>query len=315
MTDPGQQSHVDCAVIIVTYNSALYIDGILNSLPVAAGDLTLRIIVVDNGSTDDTVRRVHDHLDVICVQAGANLGYAGGINVGRGYAGKYEALAVLNPDLVLEPGALYEMLTAIDDPGVGVAVPRLFDFDGHLYPSLRREPSLTAAIGDALFGRHFKRRPAILSEIVRDERKYSDRHPVDWAVGAALVISAACDRLVGAWDERFFLYSEETDYAVRVRAAGFRVEYVPRAQALHRGAGSGQSQALMALTAVNRVRYFEKHKKAVGAMRAAVLLHELLRVASPGHRRALLTVSRRSTWESLTSSLKTRSPKTAVLRR
>jgi len=192
-------------------------------------------------------------------------------------------------------------------------VPTLLDFEGHLYPSLRREPSLTAAIGDALFGRHFKRRPAIFSEIVRDERKYGDRHAVDWAVGAALVISAACDRMVGAWDERFFLYSEETDYAARVRAVGFRVEYVPRARALHRGAGSGQSHALMALNAVNRVRYFEKHKKAVGAMRAAVLLHELFRAASPGHRRALLVVSRRSTWEPLISSLKARSSKTFAI--
>jgi N-acetylglucosaminyl-diphospho-decaprenol L-rhamnosyltransferase len=314
MTASGQRCYVDCAVIIVTYNSALYIDGMLNSLSVGAGELTLRTIVVDNGSTDDTVRRVRDHRDVICVEAGANLGYAGGINVGRRHAGRYGALAVLNPDLVLEPGALYEMCAAVDDPGVGVAVPTLLDFDGRLYPSLRREPSLIAAIGDAVFGRHFKRRPVILSEIVRDERRYGERHPVDWAVGAALVVSAACDRRVGAWDERFFLYSEETDYAARARAAGFRVEYVPRAQARHRGAGSGRSQALIALKAVNRVRYFEKHRKTAGAMRAAVLLHELLRVASPGHRRALLTVWRRSSWEPLTSSLKTRSAKTAALR-
>jgi GT2 family glycosyltransferase len=190
-----------------------------------------------------------------------------------------------------------------------MAVPTLLDFEGHLYPSLRREPSLTTAVGDALFGRHFKRRPVILSEIMRDEREYVDRHPVDWAVGAALVVSAACDRAVGAWDERFFLYSEETDYAARARALGFRVEYVPRARARHRGAGSGQSDALMALNAVNRVRYWEKHKRTARAMRAAVLLHELLRAASPGHRLALVAVSRRSSWDPLISSFKTRSAK------
>jgi GT2 family glycosyltransferase len=307
MTDSSQQHFVDCAVIIVTYNSARYIGEMLDSLAAAAGDLTLRTIVIDNGSTDDTICRLRDRLDVTIVETGVNLGYAGGINVGRAHAGEYGALAVLNPDLIVEPGAICELCTALDAPGVGVAVPTLLDFAGQFYPSLRREPSLTTAIGDALFGRHFKRRPAAMSEIVRDERKYGDRHSVDWAVGAAMVISAACDRLVGTWDERFFLYSEETDYAARVRAAGFRVEYVPRARVRHQGAGSGQSHGLMALKAVNRVRYFEKHKKAARRMRAAVLLHELLRATSAGHRGALVAVARRSTWEPLISSLKARS--------
>lgn len=311
MTESGERHHVDCAVIVVTYNSARYIDGLLNSL--AAADLTLRVIVVDNGSADDTVQRARDHPDVICVETGANLGFAGGINVGRRHAGLCRALAVLNPDLVLEPGALRGLLGALDDPAVGVVVPMLLDFAGHLYPSLRREPTLTRAIGDALFGQHFKHRPVVLSEIVRDEREYHDRHPVDWAVGAAMLISAACDRVVGAWDERFFLYSEEVDYATRARAAGFRVEYVPQARARHRGAGSGQSYELTALNAINRVRYFEKYGKETGAMRAAVLLHLLLRSASRSHRGALLAVSRPSTWEPLISGLKARSDRAAAL--
>ena len=313
MTESGQRHHVDCAVIVVTYNSARCIDGLLDSLPAAAVDLTLRVIVVDNGSADDTVKRVRDHPDVICVETGVNLGYAGGINVGRRHAGRCGALVVLNPDLVLEPGALCEMCSALDDPAVGVVVPMLLDFAGHLYPSLRRDPTLTSAIGDALLGKHFKRRLVSLSEIVHDERKYHDRHPVDWAVGAAMLISAACDRVVGAWDERFFLYSEEVDYATRVRAAGFRVEYVPQARARHRGAGSGQSHALIALKAINRVRYFEKCGRATGTMRAAVLLHELLRSTSPSHRGALLAVSRPSTWEPLISGLKARPAKPVAL--
>ena len=313
MTESGQRHHVDCAVVVVTYNSARYIDGLLNSLAAAAADLTLRVIVVDNGSADDTVKQARDHPDVICIETGANLGYAGGINVGRRHAGQCGALVVLNPDLVLEPGALREMFSALDDPAVGVVVPMLLDFVGHLYPSLRRDPTLTSAIGDALLGQHFKLRPGTLSEIVLDEREYHDRHPVDWAVGAAMLISAACDRVVGAWDERFFLYSEEVDYATRARAAGFRVEYVPQARARHRGAGSGQSHALIALNAINRVRYFEKYGKAAGAMRAAVLLHLLLRSASPSHRGALLAVSRPSTWEPFISDLKERSARAVAL--
>jgi N-acetylglucosaminyl-diphospho-decaprenol L-rhamnosyltransferase len=88
-----------------------------------------------------------------------------------------------------------------------------------------------------------------------------------------ILISAACDRMVSAWGEGFFLYSEEVDYAARARAAGLRTEYVPQAWARHRKDGSGQSHPLTALMAVNRVRYFEKHGKSASLMRAVVFLH------------------------------------------
>ena len=307
MTETDRPDYVDCAIIIVTYNSARYIAGLLDSVLAAATWLTLRIIVVDNGSADDTVERAREHPGVICVETGANLGYSGGINVGRRFAGPCGAFGILNPDLVLESGALHEMFTALDDPAVGVAVPMILDFEGHREKSLRREPTLASEIGDALFGNHFKRRPGWMSDVVRNEREYGYRHAVDWASGAAMLISAACDRAVGAWDERFFLYMEEVDYAARVRAAGLRVEYVPRARVWHRGAGSGQSPALLALMAVNRIRYFEKYGRPNRVLRALVLLNQFVRLASPGHRAALLAVLRRSSWEPLIARLKARS--------
>lgn len=301
MTEAAREARVDCAVIIVTYNSARYVASLLDSLPAAAAGLTLRVIVVDNGSTDGTVDLVRDRPDVICVATGANLGYAGGINVGRKHAGDCAALSVLNPDLVLEAGAIRELLAALDDPGAGVVVPRLLDLDGTPYPSLRREPTLTRAVGDALFGDRFGRRPGFLSECVREPGAYAHRHPVDWAGGAAWMISAACDRRVGAWDERFFLYMEEVDFAARVRAAGLRVEYVPEARVRHRGGGSGRSAALTALMAVNRIRYYRKyHGPAAGvAYRLTVVLHYLLRAASPEPRVVLKTLVRRARWQDL----------------
>jgi GT2 family glycosyltransferase len=301
---PGR---VDCAVVIVTYNSADDIVGLLESLTAAAAGLTLRSVVVDNGSTDATVSLVRACPGVSCVETGANLGYAGGINVGRQHAGKYNALLVLNPDAALEAGALREMFAALDDPSVGIVAPMLLDADGRLYPSLRREPTLARAIGDGLLGSRIGRRPAWLSEIVRDESPYSYRHAVDWATGAALLVSAACDRALGRWDERFFLYSEETDYAARARDAGFRVEYRPTAQVRHRGAGSGRSRELIALNAVSRIRYMEKRRRWPRAYRVAVILHELLRSSDSGHRTALRFTLRRSSWPALMSSMQARS--------
>ena len=262
--------HTDCAVVIVTYNSGHCIAGLLESLPAAAPGLTLRAVVVDNGSSDDTVRVVRSSPGVTLVEAKANLGYAGGINAGRRAVGSYSALLVLNPDVVLEKGSITRMHAALSDPAVGVVVPALIDAEGRRFRSLRREPTLSRAIGEGLLGDHMGRRPGWLSEMVREDEAYQIPHSVDWATGAVFLIAAACNRKVGDWDERFFLYSEETDYAARDRAEGFRVEYLPAARAYHSGGASGQSSVLTALMAVNRIRYMEKHRGQTRAFRARI---------------------------------------------
>ena len=295
----GAAEAVDCAVVVVTYNSERYITGLLDSLRSASAGLMVRIVVVDNGSTDGTTQLLRDSTDIALVQADANRGYAAGINIGREHAGQYSSLLVLNPDIVVEAGALREMIAALDDPAVGVIFPMLLDPDGRRRLSLRRDPTLMRTIGEGLLGDRIGWRPDWLSEIVRSEKPYGHRHPVDWATGAAMLISASCDRMVGSWDERFFLYSEEVDFAARVRQAGFRLDYLPTARAWHRGGGSGQSDALMALMAVNRVRYAEKRARWPVLYRLAVTLSELLRCWDRGHRAALRAVLRRASWHDL----------------
>lgn len=300
----GGGEHADCAIVIVTYNSVDCIGELLRSLSQAASGLRLRIIVVDNGSTDETVRVVRNTRGVTLIDAKANLGYAGGINVGRSFAGSYSALLVLNPDVVLQEGSVTSMYAALSDPAVGIVVPALIDSRGRRLLSLRREPTLSRAIGDGLFGSRVRWRPGWLSETVRQKNSYRIPHAVDWATGAVLLISAACDRAVGDWDERFFLYSEETDYAHRARAAGFRIQYLPSAHAWHREGASGSSARLAALMAVNRVRYAEKHGHSPSAYRLAVALHEFLRVGDSDHRTSLRLILNKSAWPALVEDLK-----------
>jgi len=304
---PGQKTAnadtvVDCAVVIVTYNSAEHIGALLASLPAATEGLSVRCLVVDNGSVDATVAIASGIAGVICIETGSNLGYAGGVNVGRARAGSYDSLLILNPDVRLEPGCVTRLWTALADPDVGIAAPRMVDESGELFYSLRREPSVSRAVGDALFGTWFLSRPAWLSEFVRDPASYSKRGTFDWAAGFAMLISGACDKAVGDWDaDRFFLYSEETDVAARARDAGFRIDFIPDASAYHRGGASGRSESLDVLAAVNRIRYYEKRHGLPWRVlfRFAVILHELLRCRERAHRRALVAALRRSTWAGL----------------
>jgi N-acetylglucosaminyl-diphospho-decaprenol L-rhamnosyltransferase len=301
---PPSQHSVDCAIVVVTYNSARHISRLLDSIPAACAGITARCVVVDNGSADRTAELVRGHPAVTLVETGSNLGYAGAINVGRRHAGQHAALVVLNPDVVLEPGAISRLRATLTDQRVGVAVPRLLNEDGSLYLSLRREPTPLRALGEAIFGSHLPGRPAWLAETIRAPDFYRHEQHVAWAGGAALIISAACCNAVGDWDsDRFFLYAEETDFAARARAAGFQIRYIPDATVRHEGGGSGQSPGLTALMAVNRIRYYEKYHRrpATSLFRAAVALDCLLRSASAGHRYALATVTLRSRWHRLPS--------------
>jgi N-acetylglucosaminyl-diphospho-decaprenol L-rhamnosyltransferase len=294
--------HVECAVIIVSYNSAQHITRLLDSLPAATSGLQTRCIVVDNGSQDETMSIIHSRNDVVAIETGQNLGYAAGINVGRAHIGPSSSLLILNPDLVLEPGAIVQLYRTLDERGVGIAVPMLLTDEGSLYLSLRHEPSLMRALGEALFGGHVPRRPGWLSETIRDRLTYQHQQDVAWAGGAALLISAACNEAVGDWDsDRFFLYSEETDFAMRARRCGYRVRYVPTARARHEGGGSSRSPILGALMAVNRVRYYEKYHRrpATSFFRAITILHYFLRSADPGQRMALRSLLWRSRWAEL----------------
>ena len=294
---------VDCAVVIVTYNSDSHIGGLLDRIADAAPGLSLRIVVVDNGSTDTTVDIVAKRSDVICIKARSNGGYAAGINIGRAHAADYSALLVLNPDVALETGSVTRMFDALKDPGIGVVVPMLIDGSGSTFPSLRRKPTVMRSLGDCFFGQRFRSRPGWASGIVWDSRAYECRHAIDWATGAVMMIASRCDQQVGPWDEQFFLYSEETDYAALVRSHGFRIEYLPTVRAQHTGGGSGTSNELAALLAVNRIRYAEKWNRWPKVFKGTVILHEMLRTYSRGHRIVLRILLQRSRWVDLTLKL------------
>lgn len=294
----GSGDVADCSVLIVTYNSAAHVGPLLDSLPAAADGLALRVVVVDNASQDGTARVVAARAGVTVVASDRNRGYAGGINVGRRHLGPHRSVAILNPDLRLEPGALRRLHETAVQPHAGAAVPRMLDEGGALSPSLCREPTITRAIGDALLGAKWPGRPGWLSEIVWSAAEYERPCDAEWATGAALVIARDVDADVGPWDDtRFFLYSEETDYCRRLRRAGYTIRYVPEAVVIHRGGGSGASVDLAALTQVNRLRYYRKHhgRIASAAFGGAVLLSEVIRVRRPENRRALRALlSRRS---------------------
>ncbi|MGY1694442.1 glycosyltransferase family 2 protein [Geodermatophilus sp. SYSU D00814] len=280
---------LDCVLVVVTYRSARDLPRLLDSVPAALRGLRAETLVVDNASDDEVAGVVAGRPATRLLPAGANLGYAGAINLALEQVPPARWVAVLNPDLTLAPGALAQLVACGERTGAAAVVPRLLDADGHPSPSLRREPTVRRALGEALLGDILPSRPPWSSELVRDAAAYRVEHPIEWATGAVVLLRTSAVARVGRWDPRFFLYSEETDYLRRIRAAGSSVWFTPAAVARHRGGGSGQSPDLAALLVVNRVRYARKWhgRPTAAAVWAVSLLHCTLRLGDAGHRRAL----------------------------
>jgi N-acetylglucosaminyl-diphospho-decaprenol L-rhamnosyltransferase len=242
---------IDVVIVVVAYNSAHVIGDLLDSLPGALDGVAAKVVVVDNASTDATLEVLRARSDCTVVRS-TNVGYAGGINRGVAAASSKAPILILNPDTRLLPGSVTALLGGLDDSAVGIVAPKILSSEGKLHYSLRREPSLARAAGLT-----FTRLP-VFSEYVQTPVAYETAHVVDWALGAALLVSRQCWDAVGGWDESYFLYSEETDFCLTARDLGYRTWYEPGAVLVHIGAQSGQSAQIHAMQIINRVRLFRR---------------------------------------------------------
>lgn len=265
---------------MVTYNSAAHLPGLVESLDGAmAGVDQWELVVADNDSSDgsaDLVAALAPSATV--VPMGRNAGYSAAINAATAHGrADYDTL-VLNPDVRLGPGCVGQLQEALADGRAGIAVPRLVDEHDRTWPSLRRDPSVARAWGEALLGGRLASVVG-LSEMERAGRGYERTRPVEWATGAVLLVAAECREAVGPWDERYFLYSEEVDYFQRVRAAGYVPTYVPGARAFHAQGDFRTDPGLWRLLMANRVVHFGLGHGAVrtAAFRCALGVGELIR--------------------------------------
>ncbi|MET3926548.1 glycosyltransferase family 2 protein [Devosia sp. 2618] len=288
-TDHDRVNDRPLAVVIVTYNSANTLCGLLDTLADGLrGIARTEIVVVDNASADNSVAIVRKHpVGARVVQTGRNGGYAAGINAAVATIDNDADLLVLNPDIRLSPGVAALLVAPLREASVAITVPKMLHEDGTLFHSLRREPSLQTAWADALLGTRLGY-GLDRGECVCADSRYETNDVVDWASGAALAVSARARAEIGDWDESFFLYSEEVDYQRRARAAGFHIVYVPQARVVHIGGEYSRNAQLYSILTANRVRDYARHHSAFSTLqfRLAVLTGEALRSVggSPVHR-------------------------------
>ena len=289
---PMTRSMAELSIVIVTYNSASVLPGLLDSIPGSLqGIKRFETIVVDNDSADNSADIALAHeIQPRVIRMGRNVGYAAGINAAMATAHPDADVLILNADIRLLPGTAKLLLDRLTDASVGVAVPRILAEDGTTRRSLRREPSIVTAWTDAILGGTLAARIG-MGEMIGDPTIYNRGGAIEWATGAILAVAARARAVVGDWDESFFLYMEEVDYLRRVRECGFSVEYVPQAQAFHIEGEYSENPNLSALLCANRIRYHRRHHGplSTAVFRLSIIVGEGIRAVrgSPGHRAAV----------------------------
>jgi N-acetylglucosaminyl-diphospho-decaprenol L-rhamnosyltransferase len=253
-------------LVVVCWNDkdkiATALDSVFALSEVRADPDFAHVIVSDNGSSDGSREflreRYGDRLTI--VENGANLGFAAACNRAFGH-GSAPYVFLLNPDAELKDRALASIVAFMDvHPRAGIAGSRIYNYDGTIQPSCGEFDTWAGAfLRSSAWGEWPPLRRFANGASLRDFG-YDTERRVDLAIGAALTLRRALLVEIGPFDERFFLYHEEVDFAKRAADAGWETWFVPASEAVHEGMGSAKGQySVEARKQRSRRKYWIKH--------------------------------------------------------
>ncbi|HSB67078.1 MAG TPA: glycosyltransferase family 2 protein [Anaerolineales bacterium] len=254
---------LDLSICIPTLNASAYLHNCLKSIrdqtsylfwvhpdsavsvepstSVEPEKLGFELIVVDNASTDDTLAMLQDEFPAaIIIRNDRNEGFTHPINQALQQSqGRY--MLVLNPDTIILPGAINELVNYMDDhPETGICGPKVLNRDGSLQKACKRGVSrpwaaFTYFSGLSSIFPHSKLFGGYLLNYL-DENAI---HEVDGVSGSCMLIRRQVVDGIGRFDEHFFAYQEDADYCFQAKKAGWKVVYLPSAQIIHFGGQGG----------------------------------------------------------------------------
>jgi GT2 family glycosyltransferase len=251
-------------VLIVNYHAYTELSDCLHSLaPFLSGDV--EVIVVDHSSEPASAAALRSRYPWLQImEAQQNPGFAAGVNrAARAAAGEYFLL--LNPDCLVNDDVVHVLAEWLNRHGdVGVAGALVREPDGSIQPSARRFPNLTTGFAGRTTwmsrlwpGNPWTRRNLVAADAAAEPAV------VDWVTGACMMIRRRAFEAVGGMDERFFLYWEDADLCMRLRAAGWPTVYCTQAAVTHltsRSSAHARTQSLVAFHE-SAYLYFRKHSR------------------------------------------------------
>ncbi len=293
---PTRRQQLASSLYVAVLNWNLWHDTVecVHSL-FATGAPDGHVIVLDNGSMDDSVERLRAEFGerIILIESQTNLGFAGGNNVAIAYALSQGAewVFLINNDTIVDPSMMDEMLDAVvQHPSHLLLAPLIFYHD---------EPERIWSLGDrALFNTLLTRgihrnqiKPAMLSPFIE----------TDSLNACALLMHRSVVQNIGGFDTRFFMYAEDVDLCWRARAAGFKLACVTRAHMWHKVSRStGVHHPKSRYWRIsNQIRFYRRY--AHGIQKILLFCFTLIRALRMGlvdllHRRFTLACTTLNAW-------------------
>ncbi|MDA8137056.1 MAG: glycosyltransferase family 2 protein [Desulfobacteraceae bacterium] len=267
---------LDISFVIVNWNTRALLLQCVAAIYETVKSLSIEVIVVDNGSTDDSVQAVQNTFpQVRCIVNSENKGFGAANNQAfRVMRGRYALL--LNTDATLKPRAAQSLFAFMEShPQTGMACGQLLNPDGSKQNSHATFPSLLGlAVNESLL------KWLLPGKYPSKYRDYKEPLPIDSCVGACMIVRQSAMEEVGLFDERYFFFFEETDWARQFWQGGWQVHFVPQAQIIHaQGQSAGANALARKLFYYSRYQYLHKwHPSQFGVMKAVILLRLALNV-------------------------------------
>jgi GT2 family glycosyltransferase len=245
-TEPAEPRPLVSA-LIVSYNVRDHVLLAIESF-LASSEVPVEVVVVDNASTDGSADAVAERFPAVkLVRLDRNVGFGRANNVGlQESRGRF--LLLLNPDVTVEPGCVERLAdTMLVRPDVGAVSPRVKRPDGSLDLAARRSfPTPATALYrflglSRLFPKSSRFNRYNMGHVPEDSA-----HEIDAGTAACLLVRRAAIERVGFFDPDYFMYGEDLDLCFRLKTAGWKVYYLPSAEAVHvKGAATRQQTRRM----------------------------------------------------------------------
>jgi len=248
---------MDISIIIVNWNTKQLLLNCIASI-IENVKLKYEIWVVDNASSDGSVDAVKNRFpDIFIIQNNKNFGFAAANNKAlKKINAKYALL--LNTDIIIKPYSIETLFDYMEsNSDAAMACGQLLNADGSKQNSIANFPHPLTLLFNETFLRLL-----MPSKFPSKRKNYSTPLSIDSCIGACLMVRKKAMEKEGLFDERYFFFMEETDWALRMKKAGWKICFVPQAEVYHlQGQSVGHNVESRILFYSSRYKYFKKWYK------------------------------------------------------
>ncbi len=241
----------ELSIIIVNWNGGEFVRRCIESIVASSPQVSYDIIVVDNASTDDSVRWLRSDEAKMCLQGtqlyvlenSENLGFSRANNQGIAYS-EAPFVFLLNPDTEVMPGAIDALVATLKSDGrIGACGPRLINRDGSLQPSVGHNPVGGWEILVLGLRLHRLMPRSLRGEIMLGSHwDHARRRQAEFLSGAAILAKRKMIDEVGGLDERFHMYGEDVEWCLRIIRSEWSLVFEPAAVVTHLGGQSSMQR-------------------------------------------------------------------------